>query len=119
MLLVGGLLRRADRDLLSRALTNLVANAIEAMPEGGTLRATTALRGRHAEIAIADSGPGLSDEQKAQLFRPYHTTKPGGTGLGLVIVQSVAADHGGFVEVDGAPGMGAVFRILLPLAAAS
>lgn len=108
----------ADPDLLARALSNLVTNALEAMPDGGVLTVSTATRGRHAEVAVGDTGPGLDAAQRELLFQPYHTTKPSGTGLGLVIVQGIVSDHRGYVEVDSQPGRGTTFRLLLPLLAA-
>lgn len=107
---------RADRDLLSRALGNLVANAIEAMPEGGTLTLRTEAEAGGVRIDVEDTGPGLSDDQRTRLFTPYFTTKRGGTGLGLAIVQGIVSDHGGHVDVRSAPGKGTAFAIRLPAA---
>jgi nitrogen fixation/metabolism regulation signal transduction histidine kinase len=104
----------ADADLLSRALGNLVANALEAMPEGGTLTVRSRRLTDGVALEVEDTGPGLSEEQKARLFTPYFTTKPGGTGLGLAIVQGIASDHGGRVDVRPASPHGAVFSLILP-----
>lgn len=105
----------ADGELLARALGNLVSNALEAMPEQGTLRLRTAAFGESALLEVTDTGPGLSEEQMAHLFTPYLTTKLDGTGLGLVIAQGIAADHGGRIEVSPpVPGQGATFRLVLP-----
>ena len=103
-----------DRDLLSRALGNLVANALEAMPEGGRLRLTTRVMADVQALDISDTGPGLSDDQRTRLFAPYFTTKAGGTGLGLAIVQGIVSDHGGRIEVKSAAGQGTTFTLLLP-----
>ena len=103
-----------DAELLARALGNLVANALEAMPAGGTLTLRTRVDAEGALVEVADTGPGLGDEQLAQLFTPYHTTKPGGTGLGLVIAQGIAVDHGGGIEASSEPGRGTTFRLVLP-----
>jgi two-component system nitrogen regulation sensor histidine kinase NtrY len=105
----------ADHDLLVRAVSNLVANALEAMSEGGTLRLRTLRQEEAAVIEVEDSGPGLSEEQKGRLFTPYFTTKPGGTGLGLAIVQGIASDHGGRVEVRAAAPHGTIFALVLPV----
>jgi signal transduction histidine kinase len=105
----------ADADLLARAVANLVANAIEAMPQGGVLRVATRALPRRVEIVVSDTGPGLDEQQKQTLFRPYHTTKPGGTGLGLVIAQSIVSDHRGELDVQSEPGRGATFLLRLPL----
>jgi two-component system nitrogen regulation sensor histidine kinase NtrY len=104
----------ADRDLLARAIGNLLANALDAMPEGGALRVRTRALEGMALIEVEDTGPGMSEEQRARLFTPYYTTKPGGTGLGLAIVQGIVADHGGRIEVRSAPGKGTTFTIAIP-----
>jgi nitrogen fixation/metabolism regulation signal transduction histidine kinase len=104
----------ADPDLLARALGNLVRNALEAMPRGGTLNVRTAARDGTVSIEVEDDGPGITEEQRTRLFVPYFTTKKGGTGLGLAIVQGIVSDHGGRVEVESAPGAGTTFTLILP-----
>jgi two-component system nitrogen regulation sensor histidine kinase NtrY len=104
-----------DRDLIARALGNLVANALDAMPDGGRLLVRTAVAAGEVRLSVEDSGPGLDAEQQRQLFTPYHTTKRGGTGLGLAIVQGIATDHGGRVEVRSEPGRGTSFALVLPV----
>lgn len=105
----------ADRDLLGRALGNLLSNALDAMPEGGTLRLRTLLGPGTVSVEVEDTGPGLDQEQKTRLFTPYFTTKRGGTGLGLAIVQGIVSDHGGRIEVRSEPGVGTVFTLVLPI----
>jgi two-component system, NtrC family, nitrogen regulation sensor histidine kinase NtrY len=105
----------ADPLQLRRALCNLVLNAMDAMPDGGTLRLRTDRVGDHVRIEVSDSGQGLTEEECARLFTPYYTTKRHGTGLGLAIVQSVVADHHGKMAVAAQPGRGATFTIDLPL----
>jgi len=100
-----------DPDLLRRAFENLVLNAIDAMPNGGTLRITTSARNGTVAIEIADTGVGLTDEEAKRLFTPYYTTKQHGTGLGLAIVQSVISDHGASIAVSSIPGKGTKFRM--------
>jgi two-component system, chemotaxis family, CheB/CheR fusion protein len=99
---------------LQRALLNLVRNAIEAMPQGGTLT----LRGRRqnatVHLDVVDTGVGIPSEQTTQIFEPLHTTKPGGTGLGLYIVQEVVTAHNGQVAVQSVVGQGSTFTITLP-----
>jgi len=107
----------ADPDLLARAVGNLVANALEAMPGGGTLRLCTAASDGTVRIEVADDGPGITEEQRTRLFVPYFTTKKGGTGLGLAIVQGIVSDHGGRVEVMSTPGSGTTFTLILPVRA--
>ena len=108
----------ADPELLHRALSNLVLNAMDAMPEGGTLTLSAKSRGDHVEILVSDTGAGLTPEECERLFTPYYTTKQHGTGLGLAIVQSVVADHEGTIAVESRTG-GTTFAITLPKAASS
>ena len=103
----------ADADQIARALRNLILNAMDAMPEGGTLSIRTARVGAIVRLEVSDTGQGLTPEECARLFTPYYTTKQHGTGLGLAIVQSVVTDHKGRVAVDSKPGQGATFRIEL------
>src|SRR5713101_2752331 len=104
----------ADPDLLHRALQNLVLNALDAMPAGGTLTLRTSAQGDSVRIEVADSGQGLTPEECSRLFTPYYTSKQHGTGLGLAIVQSVVSDHGGTISVTSDPGHGTAFRMDLP-----
>jgi signal transduction histidine kinase len=103
----------ADPELLHRAVSNLVLNAADAMPSGGRLRFATQEWANGVEIAISDTGTGMSPEEAERLFTPYYTTKQQGTGLGLAIVQSVVSDHGGDVAVESS-SKGTTFRIRLP-----
>jgi len=105
---------RGDAEQLRRVVQNLLLNAIDAMPQGGALRIVTRRSGDVVRIDIADTGQGLSEEERKRLFTPYYTTKQHGTGLGLAIVQSVIADHAGKIWVDSDPGRGATFHIELP-----
>lgn len=104
-----------DSELLHRALSNLVLNAMDAMPRGGTLTVSATRASDTARISIADSGAGLTPEECARIFTPYYTTKQHGTGLGLAIVQSVIADHRGTIAVESVDTGGARFVIGLPL----
>ena len=112
------LLISADPDLLHRALSNLVLNAMDAMPNGGVLTIEAGRKGNVIEVRIADTGTGMTAEECARLFTPYYTTKQHGTGLGLAIVQSVVSDHKGTVRVESNPGSGSVFVVELPWKAA-
>jgi signal transduction histidine kinase len=103
-----------DVDQVRRALRNLILNAMDAMPDGGTLTIQTERIDDGIRLAVADTGQGLSEEECARLFTPYYTTKSHGTGLGLAIVQSVVSDHGGKISVSSAPGGGARFQIDFP-----
>jgi len=104
----------ADPDLLHRAFQNLVLNALDAMPAGGTLTLRTLEQDGQVRIEVADTGKGLTPEECSRLFTPYYTTKLQGTGLGLAIVQSVVSDHHGNISVTSDEGRGTTFRIDLP-----
>ena len=103
----------ADPEQMTRALRNLVLNAIDAMPEGGTLKVRTVALGSGLRLEISDTGHGLTPEECERLFTPYYTNKQHGTGLGLAIVQSVVSDHKGRIAVESQPGKGTTFRIEL------
>ena len=104
----------ADAELLHRAISNLVLNAMDAMPQGGTLTVRTRGEDGRVLIEVADTGTGLTPEECARIFTPYYTNKLHGTGLGLAIVQSVVSDHGGRIRVQSQPGRGTTFVIELP-----
>jgi len=104
----------ADADLLHRAFQNLVLNALDAMPAGGTLTMRTTEHEGHVRIEVSDTGKGLTPEECSRLFTPYYTTKVQGTGLGLAIIQSVISDHHGTISVSSDEGHGTTFRIELP-----
>ena len=106
----------ADPELLHRALSNLVLNAKDAMPDGGTVTISARNRDNKVEVCVSDTGQGLTPEECERLFTPYYTTKQHGTGLGLAIVQSVVADHAGTIAVESREGRGATFVISLPRA---
>jgi two-component system nitrogen regulation sensor histidine kinase NtrY len=105
-----------DPELLHRALSNLVLNAMDAMPNGGTLTICAKPREEEIEISVSDTGEGMTPEECERLFTPYYTTKQHGTGLGLAIVQSVIADHAGTIAVESRAGGGTTFVITLPRA---
>ena len=109
----------ADPELLHRALSNLVLNAMDAMPNGGTLTLRSRRDGANVIIEVCDTGSGLTREECERIFTPYYTSKQHGTGLGLAIVQSVVSDHGGRISVQSEPGKGTRFVIELPKAAVS
>jgi two-component system nitrogen regulation sensor histidine kinase NtrY len=104
----------ADAELLHRALSNLVLNAMDAMPQGGTLTLRTRDTADRVRVEITDTGVGLTREECDRLFTPYYTSKQHGTGLGLAIVQSVISDHGGTISVQSQPQHGTAFLVDLP-----
>ncbi|MGD9632083.1 MAG: PAS domain-containing sensor histidine kinase [Pirellulales bacterium] len=104
----------ADREMVRRALLNLVLNAVDVMQDGGSLVITSYDGVRGFEIEVADSGPGLSEEDQRRVFEPFYTTKQHGTGLGLAVVYHVAEAHGGTVTAANCPEGGAAFTIKFP-----
>jgi two-component system nitrogen regulation sensor histidine kinase NtrY len=109
---------RMDKDKIKRALINLIANSIRAMDSGrGAISLRTRYdRGRGAVwIELADTGPGIKDEDKARVFDPYFTRNPDGTGLGLAIVNSIIVEHGGRISAEDNSPRGAKMVIELPV----
>jgi len=103
---------------LREAFTNLVFNAVDALPGGGTIELRAVRRGNHADAEVRDSGVGMSPDVRARIFEPFFTTKGArGLGLGLSMVFGVVERHSGRVEVDSAPGRGTTFRLSFPAAA--
>ena len=106
-----------DGEQIKQALLNLVINAMQAMPEGGSLDLTAALHGNAVILRVADSGPGIPAEIRDRLFNPFVTTKKGGTGLGLAIAQRLVVQHEGTIRARDREGGGAIFEIELPVGA--
>ena len=121
----------ADPGQVEQVVMNLAVNARDAMDRGGAIAISTRTAevgpgetrperpgGRYAVVTVADTGRGIPPEVFSHLFEPFYTTKPAGqgTGLGLSTVYGIVRQHGGFVEVDSAPGRGAAFRVHLPVA---
>lgn len=106
-----------DRTLLRQAVLNLLKNGLEAVSQGGggRLALTTSRVGETVEIAVADSGPGISAEVGRRLFEQFFTTKPQGTGLGLAISRQIVEEHGGKIRWTSTPGDGATFILALPI----
>ena len=121
-----------DAGQIQQALTNLVVNAIQAMPAGGRLRASSTAarpapppgsarrqRGVYARLMVTDEGAGIPPELVSRVFEPFFTTKDvgEGTGLGLSVAYGIARDHGGWIEVESAAGRGSRFALFLPVTA--
>jgi signal transduction histidine kinase/CheY-like chemotaxis protein len=107
-----------DAAELREALTNLILNAVDAMPHGGTLALSTRASGDHVEVAVADTGIGIPRAVRDKIFDPFFTTKgPQGTGLGLSMTYGIVSRHGGVVTVDSEEGRGSTFRLSFPSAA--
>jgi len=113
----------AHTDQIRQVFLNLMLNACDAMPNGGTLRITSYARPAHADqstsivVQIADTGVGIAPEHRAHLFEPFYTTKPQGTGLGLAISAHIITQHGGQIEVASEVGVGTTFTVRLPVRA--
>ncbi len=103
-----------DADLLREALMNLAVNALDAMPEGGSLSFDVERLARETRIIVADTGTGIRDEDRGRIFQLYFTTKKNGSGVGLAMVYRAIQLHGGSIEVESQPGRGTRFLIILP-----
>jgi len=104
---------RGDADQFRQVLVNLIQNAAQAMPDGGTLTIATQVAGEGCLVEIADTGRGILPEHLEKIFTPFFTTKDNGTGLGLSVSYGIVKDHGGDIQVDSSPE-GTRFRILIP-----
>jgi signal transduction histidine kinase len=100
---------------IRRVLTNLVYNAIQAMPNGGTLQITVYQKENQAVITVSDSGKGIPDEIKPKIFSPLFTTKAKGQGLGLAVVKRLVEALGGQITFESQLGKGTTFTINLPI----
>jgi signal transduction histidine kinase len=105
----------ADPELLGRVVYNLLVNAAQATPAGGTVTVKTRAVDGFAEISVIDRGSGIERRHMESIFNPFFTTKPDGVGLGLAIVSKIVDEHGGRISVDSEPAAGSVFRVFLPL----
>ncbi len=102
-------------DQLRQVFLILILNAIDAMPDGGTLTVRTIAGSTVAVVEVQDTGVGIPDNIRAHLFDAFFTTKPTGTGLGLSISAHIVTQHGGQINVESGAGQGSIFRIALPL----
>jgi signal transduction histidine kinase len=109
---------RANEAELSQVLINLIINALQATPEGGSVSLQTSVQGGQVRLSIVDSGTGMSPAQLKRLFEPFFTTKEGGTGLGLTTCQRIVEEHGGKIEVESVQGQGSSFNLTFPMAGA-
>jgi signal transduction histidine kinase len=104
----------ADPAEIERVVYNLLTNAVEAMPCGGSLTVRVASGGGGARIVVEDTGLGISDSDRPHLFRPFFTTRERGVGMGLAICRRVAEENGGSVSAESNPGKGSRFTVKLP-----
>ena len=103
-----------DRDQMKQAFYNVIKNSLEAMKRGGTLRIHTDRDDTHVLISFIDTGSGMSAENLGRVFEPYFTTKPSGSGLGLLIVRRIVREHGGELSIESSEGKGLTLTIRLP-----
>jgi signal transduction histidine kinase len=106
-----------DADLIKQALLNLIENARQAMPKGGTLTLQARRNGRDSVLTVRDTGIGIAAEQLDKIFNLYFTTKPSGSGIGLAMTYRIAQLHHGKIFVESTEGAGTAFTLQLPLAA--
>jgi signal transduction histidine kinase len=106
---------RTDASQVRQVLVNLINNAREASPKGGTIEVSLQDRGLYAELSVRDKGRGIPAKELETLFHPFVTSKPMGTGLGLSIAQALAEGLGGKLYVESEEGRGALFTLTLPL----
>jgi len=104
----------ADRNQLKQVFFNLIKNAVEAMKPGGRLRVWSRADDDFVYLLLGDSGAGIKQEDLVRLFQPYHTTKAGGHGLGLMIVQRIMREHGGQIGIESKEGVGTLVTLQLP-----
>jgi two-component system, sporulation sensor kinase E len=104
----------ADRNQLKQVFFNLTKNAMEAMAPGGKLRIKSRADDDSVYLLFGDSGVGIKQDDLARMFQPYHTTKPGGHGLGLMVVQRIMREHGGQVGLESKEGVGTVVTLQFP-----
>jgi len=117
-----------DEVLMRQAIGNLLQNAMDAMPQGGTLEIRAMMLDHHSDfrlgyrrhrkelsLDIRDTGIGIPKDKLERIFLPFFTTKVKGTGMGLALVHKIVLSHGGRIEVNSEEGRGTTFRILLPL----
>lgn len=107
----------ADKDQIQQVFINFILNASDAMPNGGEIKVSTRVieNGEYVEIRLADTGLGISEENKHKIFDPFFTTKESGTGLGLSISYGIVEQHGGTINVESEIGKGTTFIVLLPV----
>jgi len=105
---------QVDRDQMKQAFYNVIKNSLEAMHRHGTLRIRTDMDDTHVIIQFVDTGGGMSAESLSRVFEPYFTTKPAGTGLGLLIVRRIVREHGGELSIESPQGKGLTITIRLP-----
>ena len=103
-----------DGDRVLQIISNLLSNAFRWTPEGGRVEVSLAEHGGWVSVVVADSGPGITAEERERIFRPFWSRDGGGTGLGLAIARELAMALGGRIDVRSEPGLGSRFELVLP-----
>ena len=107
-----------DAAELREVFTNLILNAVDAMPEGGMLKISSSHQGSCVLVEVSDTGVGIPPENIAKIFEPFFTTKASGTGLGLSVAHDIIKDHNGTIDVQSTPEHGTRFILSFPVATA-
>jgi signal transduction histidine kinase len=105
---------QGDRERLKSCLSNIAINALQAMPDGGSLVARVSQSNGQVEVAISDSGVGITEEALGKIFEPYYSTKKTGFGLGLAVTKWIIEEHKGSIDVESRVDLGTTFRVRLP-----
>jgi len=108
----------ADGSQMEQVFVNLLLNAVQAVPEGGTIQVKSSLNQQESSVSIEvkDNGPGIGRKEQSKIFEPFFSTKPNGTGLGLSVSYGIVRNHQGNINVHSQPGEGTRFLIKLPIA---
>jgi signal transduction histidine kinase len=106
---------QADGGLLTRVFTNILTNAVQAMPDGGFIIVEGSVVKGMAKVSVSDTGPGISEENMKKIFQPLFTTKAKGTGLGLAVCKRLVEAHGGEITVGTKEGVGTTFTVMIPM----
>jgi hypothetical protein len=104
-----------DGELFRNCILNFVTNALQAMPDGGTITLGARLEGEEVKLTFSDQGSGISPDNLGKIFQPYFTTKDVGIGLGLAITERIIKEHGGGIEIESTVGSGTTFTVSVPL----
>ena len=108
-----------DSDQIHQVLLNLLLNAVQAMESAGTVRVEIDSQNDFARVCVSDTGKGIPEQQLAQIFRPFYTTRGNGTGLGLSLARRIVEEHHGRIHVTSVVGKGSTFEVLIPFTVAA
>ena len=105
----------ADGDRVLQIISNLLSNAFRWTPDGGRVDLALNQENGLVSVAVEDTGPGIADDERDRIFRPFWSRDGGGTGLGLAIARELATAHGGRIDLESKPGRGSRFELVLPV----